>query len=206
MNKREATGMTFTNSECLGALSFSIAGGQTFAMYPWTFNTAGPVLDNRLLLSPNNYALCPWLANIAKLFEHYRWISLRIRLVSQSQMIPNNVFGAGIVSGVISYDPLDPAFTTCPNMYNYDGSVMSKPTSDIIIQMDPGRVSSNRPFFYTTTWPPSFTDASLRDYCPAWLQIAIDGMPNLAGAATYSTHVVWVDYTVQFAVNKNAPV
>jgi len=205
VSKKEATGLTFTNSECLGALTFNVGEGQTRRFAYWATGVAQNT-DARLWLTPSNPALCPWLNEMAKLFEHFRWVSLRIRLVSQAAQVVGNNMGAGIVSAAIAYDPLNVAFSTAENLYNYDGSIMGKPTGDMIMNLDPGRVSASRPFFFTAAWPPTFDDASMRDLCPGWFSVVLDGVPaGPAEGAAYTTHTVWVDYTVQFAVNRNAP-
>jgi hypothetical protein len=126
---------------------------------------AAPPALNSFDINPGLSASFPWLGNVARNFEQYRFNKLKYHFVSHSATaIGSTNTALGDVLLVTQFDPLDAAFATTAEIQNYEGSSWGRPSKNITHTVDVRRSKAAiKNLFVRAAAAPADTDIRMYD-------------------------------------------
>jgi len=146
-------------------------------------------------LNPGNSQLFPWLANIAKNFQHWTPNGMIVELKSRSSSYAANV-ALGEVSASIDYNSLDPPPASLREMLNMEYAQSCKPSDSLIMPVECAPQNDVLTHLFVAKdnnyegGDPLFFDLGT-------LFLATEGIP-LSGNDPVPVSQIWVSYEFMF--------
>lgn len=144
-------------------------------------------------INPGLLISFPWLSNIAKNYEQYRWNGLVYNFVSTSATALNSTNTAlGKLIMATDYNALSPAYPNSVSMLQSEFSNYGKPAENLMhaIECAPGQRPTELLFVRSTAAP---LNSDIRLYDIGNFQIATEGMQASANIGG-----LWVSYDITF--------
>lgn len=159
-------------------------------------NTAFQVLPPSNLtpgldLNPGCFELFPWLAGLSRMYEKYRFTSLRFTFVPSQ---PSTV--AGKYYAAIDYDYDDEVPTTKINMLTNHSTVQNSVWAECSLTVDCALMKQNMDWRYTLTSPTRVGGIEPRTVYGGFLVVATDGLSDDC------SFDVWADYVVELSIER----
>lgn len=174
-----ARGVTISKREYVGSVSFTSAGG--FEMS--TLSASSPGYD----INAGNRILFPWLSEIARNYELFRFTNLTFDLVSS---VPTTY--AGRIYAAIDYDIDDAVATTPASMLANMTSLSAPVWQSATLRADPAALNRSMPAKYVIS--AKRTEPEPRTAFSGFLMIAGMGLDHAMNLD------LWASYTVELSV------
>lgn len=161
--------------------------------YLGDFSIQTAFTNNVWPINPGLSQTFPWLSNIAKNFQQYKFIQLLFEFKSTSGSALNSTNAAlGWIAGCCDTNALLPPFTTKQQVENNSGSQSCAPYQNMLIPLEcaPSQKVTNNLYVRTGVQP---SGSDLRMYDSGIFQLASGN-----SQATYTAGEIWVTYRVRF--------
>jgi hypothetical protein len=159
-----------------------------------------------LNLNPGVSSSFPWLSQIARNFEEYRFSGLVFEYKTLSvDAIAASTVNVGSVFMACDYNVLHGPFTSKQAVENYEFSVSGKPSQTMILPIECKRAETPVSTLYVRDEAMSVSASDLRLYDLGLVCIGSQGLP----APAHSIGELWVSYEVEFfkpnVISSNVP-
>lgn len=151
-----------------------------------------------LYLNPGLPSTFPWLSQLAKYFEEYRFDQLIFEV--KSMVSGGNANAGGTICMATQYNPCNEAFTSKQAIETYDYGQSARIEENLYhgVECDPSKKSGNAIEYVRTAGVPANQDQKSFDL--GVTQIAISGVPASFGTQTIAE--LWVNYKVKLSKSK----